>query len=337
MAGKSGIPNVAGMRLRNKGGRKRVKSPTTETPLIRIRDLWLKEIAIQGYAASTVSTSKWAIEPFIQWAENHPFRHPEEITEPELRLYQAWLHDYRKPDGAPLSSATQRARIGALKRFFQWLLDRGEISYNPAGKLHLPKRPYRSLPHTLNRKEVLRLFAQPNFLDPLGLRDRTILELLYATGIRRTELVNLDREDVELDRASIWIRQGKGGKDRVLPLANTTVRWLNAYLRRSRPRLAVDQDENAFFITGYGTRFNPNYLGNWMRRLMTKAGITKPGACHLFRHSCATHMLENGADLRCIQQLLGHSRLDTTQIYTEVTIRHLRMVYNATHPSVRKR
>jgi integrase/recombinase XerD len=123
----------------------------------------------------------------------------------------------------------------------------------------------------------------------------------------------------------------------MLPLANTTVRWLNAYLIRSRPRLAVDQRENAFFITGYGTRFNPNYLGNWMRRLMTKAGIRKPGACHLFRHSCATHMLENGADLRCIQQLLGHSRLDTTQIYTEVTIRHLRMVYNATHPSVRKR
>ena len=337
MAGKKGIRNVAGMRLRKKGGRKRVQPLTAETRLIRLRELWLRELAIQGYAPSTVSTSKWAVEPFTQWAKEHSIKTPDECSGEVLRAYQAWLHDYRKPDGDALSSATQRARIGGVKRFFQWLQDCGEIAGNPADKLHLPKRPYRSLPHTLSRKEVGRLFAQPNVLDPLGLRDRAILELLYATGMRRTELVKLDREDVELDRASIWIRQGKGGKDRMLPLANTTVRWLNAYLIRSRPRLAVDQRENAFFITGYGTRFNPNYLGNWMRRLMTKAGIRKPGACHLFRHSCATHMLDNGADLRCIQQLLGHSRLDTTQIYTEVTIRHLRMVYNATHPSVRKR
>lgn len=325
------------MRLRNKGGRKHSKTQTTTIPITRLRNMWLEEITFQGYAPSTVTSNKCALEPFLHWSQNQGFEHPETITGEGLYAYQRWLYERRKQDGAPHSSATRRARIGAVKCFFKWLHEHGVITANPAVKLNLPRRPSRTLPHTLSRNEVQRLFAQTNVLDPLGLRSRAILELFYATGIRRTELVNLDIEDIELDCASIRIHQGKGGKDRVLPLANTTVRWLNAYLRRSRPRLAWDHHEKAFFITGYGTRYNPNYLGNWMRHLMNKAGINKPGACHLFRHSCASHMLENGADLRCIQQLLGHSRLDTTQIYTEVTIRHLRMVYNATHPSVRKR
>ncbi len=199
-----------------------------------------------------------------------------------------------------------------------------------------PKRPNRALPKTLSRKEISKLLSQPNAIDPLGLRDRAILELLYATGMRRMELVNLDIEDLDLYSASVLIRQGKGGKDRVLPLGHLTIRWLRAYLKRSRPKLVVNSDEKAAFITGYGTRYNPNSLGNWMRKTMQEVGIVKQGACHLLRHSCATHMLENGADLRCIQQLLGHSRLDTTQIYTEISITHLRTIYNATHPSVKR-
>jgi len=329
------------MRRRKKGGRNSTRGTKAktdiETLLSKLQARWLEEFIILGYANATVEAARWAIRSFLTWLPKSNADNPDNLTSEELESYLSWLHEYRKPDGEPLGTATQRARIGTLKRFFKWLHQRGAIPVNPALELQLPKRPHRSLPHTLNRKEVQRLMSLQDILDPLGLRNRAILELFYATGIRRTELVNLDTEDMDLDSASVWIRHGKGSKDRVLPLANTTVRWLFAYLRRSRPKLAVDPSERAFFITGYGTRYNPNYLGNWVRRTVKQAGIAKPGSCHLFRHSCATHMLENGADLRCIQQLLGHSRLDTTQIYTEVTIRHLRKVYDATHPSARKR
>lgn len=254
-----------------------------------------------------------------------------------MENYNQWLFHHKKANGDELSVSTRRTRLGALKRYFAWLQEQGHLRQNPAAKLKLPKREQRSLPKTLSHREISRLMAQPKIHDPMGLRDRAILELFYATGMRRMELVKLDREDLDLPGASVFIREGKGGKDRVLPIGGRTIRWLHAYLKRSRPRLAVDHDEPALFISGYGSRFNPNYLGNWVSRIMRNTGIQKRGSCHLLRHSCATHMLENGADLRCIQQLLGHSRLDTTQIYTDISIRHLRSVYNATHPSVRPR
>lgn len=118
-----------------------------------------------------------------------------------------------------------------------------------------------------------------------------------------------------------------------MPLGCGALRWLEVYLENSRPVLCVSALEVTFFLSGYGERFNPNYLGNWVSRTLKAAGIEKKGACHLLRHSCATHMMENGADLRSIQQMLGHARLDTTQIYTEVSIHHLREVYNKTHPN----
>lgn len=194
------------MRLRDKGGRKCEKAQTATTPLSRLRDSWLEDTAVRGYAPSTVNSNKWALEPFMLWSLSQGFGHPELVSIEALHTYQRWLHDRRKRDGSSHSAATRRTCIGALKCFFQWLYERGEITANPAAKLHLPKRPSRTLPHTLNRKEVQCLFAQPNFLDPLGLRDRAILELLYASGIRRSELVNLNIEDIELDCASIRIR-----------------------------------------------------------------------------------------------------------------------------------
>jgi len=136
--------------------------------------------------------------------------------------------------------------------------------------------------------------------------------------------------------ASVYIRKGKGGKGRLLPVGSCALHWLETYLESSRPVLAINMHEQALFLSGYGERFSPGYIGNWVSRTMKAAGVTKKGACHLLRHSCATHMLENGADIRIIQQMLGHARLDTTQIYTEVSITTLRDVYNRTHPNAQK-
>lgn len=337
MSGKKGIGNVAGMRTRRKGGRSEAKpdgfdrsSPLT---LASEADAWFERMAERNYSQASLNAAKWALKMFLGWAQERSLSCPDEITKPILESYQGWLYRYEKADGEPLSVRTQCARLGTLQRFFSWLCKSGRLLANPAADLELPRKPYHALPKVLNQEELRRLMGQPDVTDPLGLRDRAILELLYASGMRRSELVSLDLSDIDLTVASVHVRKGKGGKGRLLPLGAGAMRWLQAYLDKSRPALSMSASEPAFFLSGYGERFNPNYLGNWVSKTLKAAGIQKKGACHLLRHSCATHMMENGADLRSIQQMLGHARLDTTQIYTEVSIQYLRKVYNKTHPN----
>jgi len=175
--------------------------------------------------------------------------------------------------------------------------------------------------------------ALPDIRDPLGIRDRAILETFYATGARRSELTNLDLSDLDASNQTLLIRKGKGNKDRLLPIGKTALHWLDQYLEKSRPKLLLEVSEQALFLSGYGQRLSPGYLGNWVAKTIKAADIQKQGSCHLLRHSCATHMHENGADIRVIQQLLGHARLDTTSIYTQVAITHLKEVYQRTHPA----
>ena len=230
-------------------------------------------------------------------------------------------------------SGTQRARLGALQRFFAHLCRENRLAANPAADLELPRKPHRLLPRGLSREEIAAVLAVPDVADPLGVRDRAILETLYATGARRSELVRLDLADLDAAGATLHIRRGKGGRSRVVPVGARALEWLARYLRAARPRLLLDATEPALFLSGYGERLSPAYLGNWVRRTVDAAGVAKAGSCHLFRHSCAVHMLENGADSRFIQQLLGHASAETTAIYTEATIAALRAVYARTHPA----
>jgi integrase/recombinase XerD len=160
-----------------------------------------------------------------------------------------------------------------------------------------------------------------------------MLETFYATGIRRGELVGLDVSDLEMSLGQLHIRKGKGGKGRLVPVGQQSLAWLEKYLETSRPLLVFRSEEPALFLSGYGDRLSSGHLGNWVSRTLKAAGIQRAGACHLFRHACATHMLENGADIRFIQELLGHARLDTTQIYTKVSIQALHAVYRRCHPA----
>jgi len=338
MSGKKGIGNVAGMRTRRKGGKAAPVAGdgfdrSNAFTLASQADAWLQRMAERNYSKTSLDAAQWALKMFLSWAQERSLSNPSEITKPILESYQSWLYRYEKADGQPLSVRTQRARLGTLQRFFSHLCKSGYLLANPAADLELPRKAHPALPKVLNKDELRRLMGQPDVTDPLGLRDRTILELLYATGMRRSELVGLDLEDIDLTTASVHIRKGKGGKGRLLPLGRGAMHWLEAYLEKGRPALSMSVAERAFFLSGYGERFNPNYLGNWVRKTLKAAGIEKKGACHLLRHSCATHMMENGADLRCIQQLLGHARLDTTEIYTEVSIHYLREVYEKTHPN----
>ena len=168
--------------------------------------------------------------------------------------------------------------------------------------------------------------------EPLGLRDRAILEVFYSTGMRRMELAGLKLYDLDAERGTVMIRQGKGKKDRMIPMGARAFAWVGRYVDEARPRLVIAGDDGTVFLTNLGTPFEPGRLTQLVRDYIDAAETGKRGSCHLFRHTCATLMLEGGADVRFIQQQLGHAELSTTQIYTQVSIRMLKEVHTRTHP-----
>jgi integrase/recombinase XerD len=323
------------MRGRPKGGLAPAAArPGAEDRRLRdLADAFLSRMSARAYAPGTVEAHGWALKYFLEWAASRQLRTPEAFTRPLLEEYQLYLHHFRSGrTGAPLAVNTQLARLGVIRRFFAWLCRENLIPANPAADLDLPRKQARLLPRSLALEEIDRLLELPDLSSPFGLRDRAVLELFYATGIRRTEMVRLEQGDFDPALRTLHVRRGKGGKSRLLPVGERAAGWLSRYLAEIRPMLAGHPGERALFLSGYGSAFSPAYLGNWVARQMRRAGIEKKGSCHLFRHSCATHMLEGGADIRYIQQMLGHARLETTQIYTEVSIRALAEAHARSHP-----
>jgi integrase/recombinase XerD len=251
-----------------------------------------------------------------------------------LEAYQRFLWQ-QKPKGRPLGWSTQHKRLGALKDYFRWLTRQNVILHNPASELEMPRVGKRLPVDALTLAQVEQLCAVPDPNDLLGLRDRAILEVFYATGLRRSELAHLALDDYSPGRGTLRVRCGKGRKDRVVPAGARVAHWLDRYLAEVRPRLLVETRESALFLTGYGAAFSPDVLSRMVTRWLKQAGIGRKGSCHLLRHTCATHMLEGGADIRYIQQLLGHENLDTTAIYTEVSIRQLIEVHTRCHPGAK--
>jgi integrase/recombinase XerD len=219
--------------------------------------------------------------------------------------------------------------------YFKWLARQHVIALSPASELELPK-VVKQLPRTvltaLEAEAVIRL---PDINDVLGLRDRAILEVLYSTAIRRAELVHLRVFDVDRHRGTLMVREGKGKRDRVTPLGERALLWVEKYLVESRPELVAAIDDGTLFLTNTGEPISLMWASQVVRRYVEQANLGKLGACHLFRHTAATLMLENGADIRFIQQYLGHAKLDTTAIYTQVSIHKLKEVHALTHPGAR--
>jgi integrase/recombinase XerD len=244
------------------------------------------------------------------------------------------LFNYRKKDGQPLAVASQHSRLAPLKVWFKWLTYRKYIGQDPAAELELPRVGYK-LPNVMNREEAERVLSQPNVGEPLGIRDRAMLEILYSSGLRRMELLHLKLYDVDQKHGLVTVREGKGKRDRVVPIGDRALAWLDVYLNRLRSEIVKKPDDGIVFLTTNGAPFTANYLSWLARQYVKSAGIGKGGACHIFRHTMATLMLEGGADIRYIQAMLGHVRLDTTQIYTHVSIRMLKQVHTATHPGAR--
>ena len=334
MPGTPGRTNILGMRNRQKGGSPPAAAtqPTPGSLAAGAAD-FLEHLAARAYSKGSIEAHQWALKGFLEWADSMDLSSPGSFTRATIETYQFHLHHYRSPrTKEPLGVNTQLGRLGCVRRFFAWLCRSGTLPANPAADLDLPRKQSRRLPKALSPEELDRLFSLPNPADPMGLRDRTILELFYATGIRRTEMTQLDPGDYDPASNTLLIRHGKGDKSRLLPVGGRAAFWLDRFLAESRPLFDHLPNETALFLSGYGTRITPAYLGTWVAGQMKKAGITKPGACHLLRHSCATSMHLGGADIRYVQEMLGHARLETTQIYTHVNIKALAEVHSRTHP-----
>lgn len=314
-----------------------VADPSTANPLRAYQAAFIEWTLVKGMAAHTAEIRRVALDYFIRWADERGIRGPQEVTAPILERYQRYLFHYRRADGRGLARSTQATRMHPLRAFFKWAARERHVLYNPAAELELPKLPPRLPNVVLTIEQIEAILAVPDVTTAVGVRDRAILETFYSTAIRRMELANVKLDDLDTRHGTLRVREGKGGRDRIVPVGARACAWLDKYLDEVRPALIATRDDGLLFLTDYGEPFEKNRLGDLVKRIMRRAGLTLPGACHLFRHACATHMLENGADIRFIQALLGHSELSTTQIYTQVSIVKLKAIHAATHPASRER
>jgi len=310
------------------------RNQTRPTTLVAALAFYLDDCLVKGQSPRTVEVKKCSLNAFVSWCLSEGIRRPQQVGLAEVEDYQAYLFRYRQPyTEKPLVKATIRNRLTHVKVLFGCLYRRSFIKTNPVALMDLPRVP-RQLPSAfLELPEMVGTLRQAQPSGPIGVRDRAILLTFYSTALRRMELANLDLPDIDLDKGIVTVRRGKGERDRRVPIAPIACEWIDAYLRYARPELQTLQSGQVLFLDNKGIRYRAHQLTRMAKKYVGRAGIQKRGACNLFRHSAATHMHENGADIRVVQEYLGHADISTTQIYSHVTINHLRRDYHQTHPA----
>ncbi|GAB3700239.1 site-specific tyrosine recombinase XerC [Mariniluteicoccus flavus] len=306
--------------------------PTDRHGFPALVEEFLTDLAARGYSQATIRGRRQRLATVAGWLADRGVTRPVQVTRPMLVRYQRYLFHYRKADGEPLSFRSQNETLLPVRAFFKWAVRNDHVGSNPASELELPKVEKRLPKAALSVEEAEAVLAVPDLTKPTGVRDRAMIETLYGTGIRRGELARLNVRDLDIERHTLMVRQGKGRKDRMVPIGPRAVAWIERYLTETRPRWVVEPDDGILFLTVDGTGFSVDRLTQLVRDYVKASGTDKQGACHLFRHTLATLMLEGGADIRYIQAMLGHAELSTTQIYTQVSIRALQAVHAATFP-----
>ena len=271
---------------------------------------------------NTVSSYLRDLRQYLRWLESEELT-PEKAAQADVERYTRYLLSLGK------SVATATRALAALKSFYTYLMSVGAVSRNPARGLALEKVE-RKLPQILTSKEVELFLEQPDARDAKGCRDKAMLELLYATGIRVSELIGLDVEHLNLSAG--FLRCPGAKKERIIPLYPTAVRALDDYLRHVRPQMIEQPEEPSLFVNMNGSRMSRQGFWKIIKHYQEKAGIRKDITPHTLRHSFAAHLLENGADLHSIQEMLGHADISSTQVYTQVVNQKLKDVYNKAHP-----
>ena len=282
--------------------------------------MWLEE----GLSRNTLDSYRLDLTQFATWLDKLQSKSLLEAHHADLLAYLAY-----RVAGKAKATSTSRL-LSSLKRFYRHALRQGKITVDPTLNIDTPKLP-RGLPKTLTEADVEKLLAAPNVDDPRGLRDRTMLEVLYASGLRVSELVTLKVAQVSQDMGVVRI-VGKGAKERLVPLGEEALAWIKRYLQEARPRILKKRTADAMFVTHRGAAMARQSFWHLIKRYAAVAGLTKQISPHTLRHAFATHLLNHGADLRVVQLLLGHSDISTTQIYTHVARERLKQLHAKHHP-----
>ncbi len=278
---------------------------------------------VKKASANTLASYMRDVRQLSDYVAAHDLPGLDSLDDEELAAYIAWLRHNGK------SPATVSRCIASLKSFYSLLLSQGVVDHNPAAGL-VPEKSVQKLPQILTSKEVELLLEQPECTDMKGYRDRAMLELLYATGIRVSELISLDVSDVNIPAG--FIRCRSKDKERMIPLYPAAIKALSEYVEFIRPQMIASPDEQSLFVNISGERMSRQGFWKIIKTYQKKAGIEKDITPHTLRHSFAAHLLENGADLRSIQEMLGHADISSTQVYSHIVKKQLKDVYNKAHP-----
>ncbi len=283
--------------------------------------LWLED----GLSRNTLESYRRDLNKFAHWLASQRRISLLETTHGDIQGFLAYLVGQQQAK----ATSTSRA-ISSLKRLFRYLLRQNKIAADPTLQIATPKLP-RTLPRSLTEQDVELLLHAPDVQTPLGLRDRTMLEVLYATGLRVSELVGLNVVQVSLSDGVVRV-MGKGSKERLVPLGEESLDWLGRYLAEARPLLLVGRTSDALFVTQRGEGMTRQMFWYLIKKHAKQGGIDRPLSPHTLRHAFATHLLNHGADLRVVQMLLGHADISTTQIYTHVARERLKQLHARHHP-----
>lgn len=308
-----------------------------EWPLTNLADLIQDEFSlfVIGKAEETKKEYERSLREFAAFCAKEMIEEISDVTFSVIEKYQRHLSELKTKNGNPLSIITQIGKLSAVRSSFQFFLRRGKVLFDPTEAMVLPRSGLHLPTDILSLSDIEKILSLPDVSRPYGLRDRAILEILFATAMRRSELCSLALVDLDLEKNTVFVKEGKYAKDRVIPAGKRAMDWTLRYIDEVRPRLimsARDMDHPYVFVADHGERIGEDTISRSCKRYLKKAGINKKGSSHLFRHTAATMMLENGADIRSLQEYLGHSDLSTTQIYTRVSVKKLQEVHAASHP-----
>jgi len=296
---------------------------------------YLSSLQARGLSETTIRRRKGTLARFLRHLAERGIYEPSAVTREHVDTYLLFLtQEYRTAQGKPISVHHLRSYHESLKGFFGWLEKKGTILQSPYGLKTLPPLPWPpSLPEVLTPEETLQVLEAVKPNTAMGLRDRSILELLYSTGIRRRELVTLNLSDFSFERAELLIVNPKGKKDRLVPVGEAARRYTETYRRLVRPWMVCGQQEKALFVSHRGGgRLSSRSVSKIVLHAAQASGVTKRISPHSFRHAMATHLLRNQADLRHIQAILGHAQITSTELYTHLALEDLKEVVRRSHP-----
>jgi integrase/recombinase XerD len=293
---------------------------------------YLQTLTVRNLAWRTIAGRRFMLERFFAYLQTRGITRIDVISKAIIGDYQTELYHEINKRGRPNCVSYQNSMLSAVKGFMRFLKERDYLVADPARDIPYAKLPRRLPRGILTPSEARKIINAPDTKCALGYRDHTIMEVLYTTGIRKDELIKLTLSDVDYHDGFLRINAGKGGKDRVVPLGRIACRYLENYIKSVRPELIKDPYNNHLFLSARGNRLSKNMVWELVKKYARKARIKKSVSPHTFRHTCATAMLRNKADIRAVQELLGHESLESTQVYTHISINDLKETHKRCHP-----